>query len=415
MWRLFKPLFEPAVRHLTQQKARIAELLDVVRRLEAQINLHARNNQAANHDLATRLEALTNLHGHLAKELDVVTRQINDVAVRSNGLAERNDNLAAQLNGVSHQIHDLAVRWDAVTHRINHESDKSETKWADASTRLGSIEHLIKHIEATSVSRFDNLEADRNIVRQINGADAGQVGRRIRTIGKLLRPHTAVGRLKLRLGGRADGGYICLDDFGGVKTALSFGVDQDVSWDLAVAKRGLVVHQFDHTVEGSPTEHPNFRFNKIKICPVTQPGEESIGSVLASQGLNDPASVVLKIDIEGSEWDVFSAATASELLTFSQIICEFHGFQFVEDDQFYEKVINVLSKIASLFHVIHVHGNNYCPMFLLGGVAFPSLLEVTYVNVRRCEFVECKEIFPTPIDAPNNSTRPDFFLGNFIF
>jgi hypothetical protein len=327
------------------------------------------------------------------------------------------DQTEREMDTIKTQLASLSTALTALTafsHLI-----KSDLQQLDNSEKvahqLNTIEHLVKHIEASNVSRYDYLEADRNIFRQINGADAAEMGRRIRLVGRKLTPCKSVEHQKIRLGADADGGYVCLDDFEGIKTALSFGIDTDVSWDLDVAKRGIVVHQFDHTVDGPPVQHQNFRFNKQMIAPSAENGHASIHSIIEANLLSDPASVVLKIDIEGSEWDVFDSTPEQELDKFSQIICEFHGFQFVDDDAFFQKVSRVLDKLGSLFQVVHVHGNNYCPMFSLGGVPFPSLLEVTFVNRRRSTFQETEEIFPTQLDQANNQKRPDFFLGRFEF
>lgn len=321
------------------------------------------------------------------------------------------DQTHSEINAVKSQLESLGAGFKQLRQMDNQQAEKVEK----LGKQLGILEHLVRHIESSNVSRYDYLEADRNIFRQINGTDAAEVRDRIRLIGRKLALAASVEYQKIRLGSKADGGYVCLDDFGGIKAALSFGIDKDVSWDIDVAERGVVVHQFDHTVDGPPIPHQNFRFNKQMIAPKAEDGQASIHSIFESNSLSEPASVILKIDIEGSEWDVFDTTPEHELAVFSQIICEFHGFQFVEDEAFFQKVSRVLDKLGNLFQVVHVHGNNYCPMFSIGGVAFPSLLEVTFVNRGRSTFRETNEIFPTELDQPNNLKRPDFFLGRFNF
>ena len=77
--------------------------------------------------------------------------------------------------------------------------------------------------------------------------------REIREILSLLRPCTIQGLDKARFGSAHDSGYILLDDFRGVDTAFSLGVEHDASWDSDVAKRRINVYQFDHTVDTSLT------------------------------------------------------------------------------------------------------------------------------------------------------------------
>jgi hypothetical protein len=45
----------------------------------------------------------------------------------------------------------------------------------------------------------------------------------------------------------------------------------------------------------------------------------------------------------------------------------------------------------------------------------PSVFEVTYANRGMYSIVETDEIFPGPLDTPNDPSRPDMHLGNFRF
>ena len=89
-----------------------------------------------------------------------------------------------------------------------------------------------------------------------------------------LTPRRSVGFGKLRLGRDGDGGYVMLDDFADVSAALSFGIGRDCSWDAAIAARAIDVDQYDHTVDGSPTANPRFRFFKKKIAAAASDDSE---------------------------------------------------------------------------------------------------------------------------------------------
>ena len=239
--------------------------------------------------------------------------------------------------------------------------------------------------------------------------------RRICSIGQLLRPQRALGYRKVRLGGPHDGGYVCLDDFEGVAAALSLGLGDDVSWDSDVANRGLIVHQYDHTVAAPPAEHANFRFHRRKIAAVADDDSETIESALSRNFLTAPASVLLKIDIEHDEWAVFDATADSALDKFSQMTCEFHGFDRVANDDWFATANSVLAKLAGKFAVVHVHANNAEPLLELGNLLFPQLLEVTFASRAKYRFSDTDEVFPTELDSPNLATREDYNLGNFVY
>lgn len=231
----------------------------------------------------------------------------------------------------------------------------------------------------------------------------------LRRIYTLISPKKAKGFNKIRLGNVNDGGYICLDNFKAVKAALSLGISNDVSWDVDVASRGLKIYQYDHTVEAPPVSNENFIFHKIKIEANPGPGSESLKTILEKYRLVDPQSVILKMDIEGDEWDVISSASNETLSVFSQILCEFHNFDKLAEAGFSEKAISVLSRLREQFEVFHIHANNYAPLLLAPGCApLPETLEISFCRKESIEFEEVDENFPGELDAPNNPLCEDY-------
>jgi len=206
-----------------------------------------------------------------------------------------------------------------------------------------------------------------------------------------------------------------LNDFDGIETAFSFGISDNSSWDRAIADRGILVHQFDHTVAGPPDRHKNFRFEKRQIVGTGEESaaKESVGSLLARYPARTAASMLLKIDIEHDEWHVLFSTSDDDLGTFSQLICELHGFSRVIEDDWWFKAKKVLERLHRIFEVVHLHANNFSPWAIIGNVPFPDVVEVTYANRIRYHFKQTGESFPTPIDAPNDPTVPDMFIGHF--
>jgi hypothetical protein len=238
---------------------------------------------------------------------------------------------------------------------------------------------------------------------------------RIASLGRLLRPQQARGVKKVRLGASNDCGYVCLDDFTGVEAVLSLGIAAEVSWDAEMADRGLIVHQYDHTVEGPPFQHANFRFNRRRIGARADRDGESIESALAKAQITRPHSAILKIDIDDDEWPTFAATSADALDMFTQVLCEFHGFNNVLDDVWFEQAFAVLSKLNEKFAVVHVHANNYRPLLAIGNLLFPEVLEVTYASKAKFACGDCNEVFPGPLDSPNWPAAADYGLGRFAY
>jgi hypothetical protein len=248
--------------------------------------------------------------------------------------------------------------------------------------------------------------------RHIVGTDVEQAA--IIDLLSYLMPRRSVKFRKIRLGCNGDGGYVLLDDFTDVSAALSFGIAHECSWDTAIAQHGIDVYQYDHTVDGPPTANARFRFFKKEIAAVSSDQTESLGSALAK--LPSTADrVILKMDVEGAEWDIFDAATSEQLAHFAQIVGEFHDFANAADAAWRRKARRVLAKLRSVFDVVHVHGNNLGSFNIVANVPIPSLFELTLVNRAIYECDETDEIFPTALDRPNWDGRPDIFLGSMRY
>jgi hypothetical protein len=266
--------------------------------------------------------------------------------------------------------------------------------------------HLSEHLTKQMALQFSGLVApSRHMSSHL-------LQTRLLALGRLLRPFTANGIAKIRIGHDEDGGYVVLDDFARVGYALSFGVGQEVSWDLDLANRGIHVHQFDHTIDREPSAHEYIHFHRKKLAAMHQGNDEDLRS---AQRYGDHSMCIIKIDIEGDEWVVLESVKAGDFSKVTQLICEFHDFNRVDDDAWYHRAIAVLEMLTKTFAVVHVHGNNNAPMQTLGNVAFPEILEVTFAQRNYFTFSESNELFPTSLDRPNRPDLPDIILGAFQF
>jgi len=238
--------------------------------------------------------------------------------------------------------------------------------------------------------------------------------RRILALARRMMPMRAKTIGKARFGRRGDGGYVMGDFLPDAAIAISCGVGGDVSWDLAVAERGVPVFQFDHSVDCSPDQHPLLRFFKTEISATSGIYKKTLEEILDEYGGSE-SNHILKIDIEGGEWHVFEQIDISTLRNFSQIVVEFHDFQNVCDEKWYKSAQTSLDKLAECFHVIHVHGANTGRLAVIANVPFPNVLEVTWLRKDLSDFEPSGEIFPTALDAPTDPDFEDIFLGRFMF
>jgi hypothetical protein len=237
---------------------------------------------------------------------------------------------------------------------------------------------------------------------------------RLARLLSFMTPKQVEGPKKRRYGSPFDGGYVMIDDFAGIHDALSLGIGGNVRWDLAMAKKGLKIWQYDYTVDGPPSMHPNFNFQKVRIG-ATEDDTVPTRSLATVVNRCPPGDLILKIDIEGAEWQVFSEVDADLLRRFRQILIEFHDFRNIADPQWANVAQRALEQLNRHHTSVHVHGNNFGSIVSAGDIWVTDGLEVSYVRNDAYRLVETHETFPGPYDRPNNPYRSDPQLGRFIF
>jgi hypothetical protein len=233
---------------------------------------------------------------------------------------------------------------------------------------------------------------------------------------RMLRPHTASGFSKIRVGRSNDGGYIMLDDFHKIGAAYSLGINDDVSWDMQIANRGIPVYQYDHTIDALPEPHSLFHWSKIGIGDANPDRNlKPLDVLMEENGHVTGGDLILKCDIEGAEWRMLATIPPELLRRFRQIVIETHGYGGLVDPGHAQLVADGARALTQFHRVVHVHGNNNSAYCIVGGVPLPTTLELTLVRADTYDLSVSYEVFPTPLDEPCYPHRVDFELGAFTF
>jgi len=288
--------------------------------------------------------------------------------------------------------------------------------------KLLGIDYVVRHIGASEDRLQRGLLLIGNALRYAREdpatlRDTPEYRRVAEAVG-LLRPCRVDGLGFVRIGAGNDGGYVMLDAFeaSGVAAAYSCGVGGDVSWDLDIASRGIDVWLYDHTVRRLPAEHPRFHFARTGLAGhAAQQGCRTLGQLIAANGHEGREDLILKMDIEGAEWDVLDETATATLEQFRQIVVEFHDLARVLDPVLRKPLIAVLEKLSRTHQVVHVHGNGCEVPIWIADLVLPQVMEVTYVRRRDFagRFAPHTGTFPTELDRPNRPGLPDIFLGRF--
>ena len=218
-----------------------------------------------------------------------------------------------------------------------------------------------------------------------------------------------------RYGRNNDGGYVMADDFQNIRTAYSFGINNDVSWDRDIANKGIKIFQFDPTIDMLPEDNDNFNFIKKGVyggsnfCFLPRGNDYSFDTLTSFINTYSPSDtdLLLKMDVEGYEYE--SLLESREILyKFKQITLEFH---FLTDPMWASLFCQLSTLLSQTHQLIHVHANNAGDILTLSGHSISSVMEFTYLRKDSYSFRKSSLYYPTSIDMPNIPSKAEILLG----
>ena len=230
------------------------------------------------------------------------------------------------------------------------------------------------------------MEFDGMLLKRIGGAD------------------TSCGKLS------NDGGYLMHCPLSENRIAYSIGINDDVSWDDMTADMGYEVFMYDHTIYSLPHERKEFHWYKKGLASVSSENFMSLDDMLKSNGHSECSGMVLKIDIEDCEWEVFENLSEKTICRFDQIVIELHSLCRIDRK---EKILSVLKKINSTHGAVHIHANNHGKLCYYGKYLMPDTIEVTYVLRDKFHLHMSNVSLPRREDMPNCVNVGEIILGRW--
>jgi hypothetical protein len=147
-------------------------------------------------------------------------------------------------------------------------------------------------------------------------------------------------------------------------------------------------------------------FLKLMVAPESGPGLATVDELLARVRGADPQRwVLLKMDIEGAEYEVLPAV-ADRLQRVTALAIEFHQL-----DRNWGRFEAIMAALAPTFYVAHIHGNNNDKT--VPGTQVPLTIEITLMNRALVGQLPPPATAGYPLaglDAPNQPRRPDMVL-----
>ena len=210
-----------------------------------------------------------------------------------------------------------------------------------------------------------------------------------------------------RFGSANDGGYLmCENLIEPLDAGYSFGVGGNDDWGCEVSRRYHVpVHQYDCFDPARPIcNDGTFVFHNECVGDRTGYRESRFFDTLENQirkNGNTGRRLIIKMDIEGAEWDALLAAPDELLASIPQIAMELHGY----DDP---KIVEVIRKLKRNFYLVNLHFNNWsCTP---KAAPLPAwAYQVLWVN-KRIGVLDPAAPVPapmSPLNAPDTPTWPD--------
>jgi len=217
-----------------------------------------------------------------------------------------------------------------------------------------------------------------------------------------------------RFGSANDGGYLmCQNLIEPIDAAYSYGIGPNDDWGCDVSRRYHVpVHQYDCFDPARPTcSGGAFVFHNECVGDRTGYRKSHLFDTLENQiRKNGDTSrhLIIKMDIEGGEWDSLFAAPDELLASIPQIAMEMHGFDN-------PKIVEVIRKLKRNFYLVNLHFNNWSCTSKASPLPAWAY-QVLWVN-KRIGIVDPTAPVPapmSPLNAPDSATWPDCQLRTSI-
>jgi hypothetical protein len=222
-----------------------------------------------------------------------------------------------------------------------------------------------------------------------------------------LKPVTLKNCTLKRYGGPGDGGYLmCENLIQGAASAYSYGIETEDDWGCQLSRTfGVMIHQYDCFTEDRPAcDGGRTTFHDECVGPQAETINDNLFDTVPGQVVKNGdrgKRIIVKMDVEGAEWDSLLATPDDVLANIDQMPMELHG---TDEARF----LQLVRKLKKQFHLVNLHFNNYaCTPWV---APFPAVAyQVLWVN-KRLSDVDRTAPVPAPLspaNAPDNPKGPD--------
>jgi len=215
----------------------------------------------------------------------------------------------------------------------------------------------------------------------------------------------------IRIGSKFDGGYFVYDNLENTDYLISIGIGDNFEFEKDISDKISGISMYDGTI-------PNIDFNinnAIFFNKNIQTVQDLYSSISNIEKKYE--NLILKMDIEGDEWNILDQIDYETLNKFKQVIIEFHyfdkmidmyGFHPLGERSNFKISESIFKKLSDIFYPIYIHANNFSDLKIIANKPIPEVFEITFL---RKDFLVNPKVFNfnlwSDINSPNNPYNPE--------
>ena len=169
-----------------------------------------------------------------------------------------------------------------------------------------------------------------------------------------------INRKLVRIGSKGDGGYFIPEDFFGISSCFSAGIGSDANFEYDLAQKNIKIFMADYSIDSPPLSHNNFFFIK-KFISNNNSNNINFDDWF-KKNYDNKKDHILKLDIEGDEYDVLSSISEKHLLKMRIIIFEIHNFSSILNPLAFKFIKFIFDKLQKNHSIIYVNNNPISPI-----------------------------------------------------
>jgi len=141
-----------------------------------------------------------------------------------------------------------------------------------------------------------------------------------------------------------------------------------------------------------------FEFSKTFIGGYKRENFITLEQWVAESCEDDDKDLLMQMDIEGFEYEVFSCVSDELLNRFRIIVIEFHNLDILDKTK-----PRIFKKLLNTHSCLHLHPNNCCGPVKVFNLEIPKVMEFTFLRKDRIESASYRNDFPHSLDSDNIS------------